>query len=330
MTILVRRSNLIVPATQRRMVQWAWNRNADAITIDLQDGIPGSELETARETLRPAVAQVGKAGAEVFIRVNRAYVYADTAAAVCRDLRGIILPGVESAGRVADADQILAELERPAGVELGATEIIPSIENAAGIWHIREIITASPRIRQVCIDEAELAASLGIVQGEDPDPFVYVRGRLCIEATAAGVQPIAVADPTGLGTENLSHDGLVQIATDARNLGFKGMVCSHPAWINPVNEAYTPTESQVDYYTQVREVFAQALAAGTAAAPFAGRMIDVPVDEWAKDVLAMSGACAGPRHRKAGRPGKSHCLARIEPLILNRPHTPAHPEPVEG
>ena len=136
-----------------------------------------------------------------------------------------------------------------------------------------------------------MSASLGIVQSAEFDPFVYARGRLCIEATAAGVQPIAVADPMGLGADNLSHDDLVKIATDARNLGFKGMICGHPAWVNAVNEAYTPTDSQVDYYTQVREVFAQALAAGTAAAPFAGRMIDVPVDEWAKDVLAMSAAC---------------------------------------
>ncbi len=53
----------------------------------------------------------------------------------------------------------------------------------------------------------------------------------------------------------------------------------------------TPTESQVDFYTQVREVFAQAIAAGTAAVPFHGRMIDVPVDEWAKVVMATAEAC---------------------------------------
>ena len=58
-----------------------------------------------------------------------------------------------------------------------------------------------------------------------------------------------------------------------------------------MNTAFTPTESQVDYYTQVRNVFAQGVAAGTAAVPFAGRMIDVPVDEWAKVVLEMAEAC---------------------------------------
>ena len=313
MSILVRRSNLIVPATQLRMVRWAWNRNADAVTIDLQDGIPVAELETARETLQSAVAQVSKGGAEVFVRVNAAYVHAEAAAAMCRALTGIVLPGVESAQQITDANETITELERQAGVEIGATEIIPSIETAAGVWHIREIITASPRVRQVCIDEAELADSLGIVQGADPDPFVYARGRLCIEATAAGVQPIAVADPMGLGTENLSHDDLIKIATDVRNLGFKGMVCPHPAWVDPVNEAYTPTESLVDYYSQVREVFAQALAAGTAAAPFAGRMIDVPVDEWAKDVLAMSAACAAREAEKQTALAKAKVWSEVTP-----------------
>jgi citrate lyase subunit beta/citryl-CoA lyase len=85
---------------------------------------------------------------------------------------------------------------------------------------------------------------------------------------------------------------MLRIATDSKNLGFKGIICPHPSWVTPANTAFTPTESQVDYYTQVRHVFAQALAAGTAAVPFHGRMIDVPVDEWAKDVLAMAAACS--------------------------------------
>ncbi len=299
MPILVRRSNLIMPATQSRMIRWAWNLGADAVSLDLQDGIPPAELENARENLESAVTLVAKGGAEVFVRVNAHSIYADAAAAMSTDLTGIAVPGPESASDIAEADAILNELERHAGVAIGSTEIVPSIETGAGVWHIREIITTSPRIRQVIIDEAELAASLGIVQSSDPDPFVFARGRLCIEATAAGVQPIAVADPMGLGIANLGHEDLVKTATDARNLGFKGMVCSHPVWVGAINEAYTPTESLVDYYTRVREVFAQALAAGTAAAPFAGRMIDVPVDEWAKDVLAMSAACAARDAEKA-------------------------------
>lgn len=290
MPILVRRSNLIVPAVHRRMVARSWMHQADAVTIDLQDGCPAAERLPVRQTLRQQVALASKGGAQVFVRVNAEFVYADGDAAVGPDLTGIVLPGVESAHHVSDADAILTDLEKTHGVASGSLEITPSIETAAGVWHIREIITASARVKQVCIDEAALAASLGITQSSQHDAFVFARGRLCIEATAAGVQPIAVADPMGVQTGQLTHEEMAQIATDSRNLGFKGLVCGHPNWIAPVNEAYTPTESLVDYYTQVREVFAQALAAGTAAAPFAGRMIDVPVDEWAKDVLAMSAA----------------------------------------
>ena len=292
MSILVRRSNLIVPAVEQRMIRWSWKRDADAITIDLQDGTPADEIQRVRKTLRQSIGIAGKAGAQVFVRVNPEYVYADSDAAAGPGLTGIVLPGVESADHVSEAATILTELERKHGVVSGSLEITPSIETAAGVWHIREIITASNRVKQAVIDEAALAASLGITQSSDHDPFVYARGRLCIEATAAGVQPIAVADPMGVQSGHLSDEEMTKIATDSRNLGFKGMVCGHPSWIGAVNEAYTPTESLVDYYTQVREVFAQALAAGTAAAPFAGRMIDVPVDEWAKDVLAMSAACA--------------------------------------
>ena len=292
MSILVRRSNLVVPAVQSRMVSRSWMHHADAVTIDLQDGTPAAELAQVRKTLRQSVALAGKGGAQVFVRVNADFVYADSDAVVGPELTGILLPGTETADHVCEADAILADLERRYGVARGSLEITPAIETAAGVWHIREIITASPRVKQVGIDEAALATSMGITQSSEHDAFVFARGRLCIEATAAGVQPIAVADPMGIQSGHLSHEEMVKIATDARNLGFKGMVSGHPAWIAPVNEAYTPSESLVEYYTQVRGVFAQALAAGTAAAPFAGRMIDVPVDEWAKDVLAMSVACA--------------------------------------
>ena len=203
MSILVRRSNLIVPAVQSRMVARSWMHHADAVTIDLQDGTPAAELAQVRKTLRQSVALAGKGGAQVFVRVNAEFVYADSDAAAGPDLTGIVLPGVESADHIAEADAILADLEKIYGVARGSLEIAPSIETAAGIWRVREIITASPRVKQVGIDEAALAASLGITQSSEHDAFVFARGRLCIEATAAGVQAIAVADP--MGVQNRSY-----------------------------------------------------------------------------------------------------------------------------
>ena len=292
MSILVRRSNLILPITDSKSVNDAWRHNADAVTLDLEGGVTPSRKEEARRLVKDAKGQVGKATAEVFVRVNKALDHADIEASVWPGLKGIMLPQVESAAEVVEASQIMTEMERKRGIEAGSLDLILLLDSAKGVWHIREIITTSPKVTQVGLDESDLSASIGIMPLPEYDPYVYARGRVAIEATAAKVQPLGVAHPMGTRPRLLSSEEMLKIATDSKNLGFKGIICPHPNWVEPVNTAFTPTESQVEFYTQVREVFAQAVAAGTAAAPFAGRMIDVPVDEWAKVVLAMSAACA--------------------------------------
>ena len=290
--MLIRRSNLVVPITDTASVTGAWRHNADAVTLDLEDGVVASSKSAARELVRDAIQTAGRGAAKVFVRVNKAFSEADIEASVWPGLSGLVLPQVESSAEVADAAGLLDRMERRRGVEVGSLQLVLLIESARGVWDIRDILTASPRTTQAGLDESDLAASMGINVAAGYDPFVYARGRLAIESTAAGVQAIGVAHPMGALPRLLPQDELLQIATDSKNLGFKGMLCPHPSWVAPVNSAFTPTESQVDYYTQVRQVFANALAAGTAAAPFAGRMIDVPVDEWAKVVLEMAAACA--------------------------------------
>jgi citrate lyase subunit beta/citryl-CoA lyase len=291
MSILIRRSNLMVPVTNDRFAQGAWRHGADAITLDLEDGVTPALKAGARELAKDAVAVAGKGAAEVFVRVNKEFLVADIEASVWPGLAGIMLPKVESPEDVIEASEVLSSAERQRGIEPGTLSLILLLESANAVFRVREIIAASERVSQVGLDESDLSASLGISASAEYDPHVYARGRMAIEATAAGVQPIGIAHPMGTLPSLLPDEDMLKIATDSKNLGFKGIVCPHPSWIASVNTAFTPTEEQVDFYNQVRDVFAQAIAAGTAAVPFAGRMIDVPVDEWAKVVIATSTAC---------------------------------------
>jgi citrate lyase subunit beta / citryl-CoA lyase len=169
--------------------------------------------------------------------------------------------------------------------------LIILLESALGVWNIRDIVTASPRVTQVGLGESDLCHNLGITATEEDDPFVYARGRVVIEGITAGVQPIGMAFPLSLTPRLLPRDELLEFATMAKNLGFKGAICPHPSWIEPVNVAFSPTSEEVAYYTKVRQVFADGVARGTAAVPLDGKMIDVPVDEWAKVVLALAAVC---------------------------------------
>ena len=61
-TTLVRRSRLIMPAHQRRFVEKAYTRNADAVVLDLEDSVPETEKTAARESLATGVDLVKKGG----------------------------------------------------------------------------------------------------------------------------------------------------------------------------------------------------------------------------------------------------------------------------
>jgi citrate lyase subunit beta/citryl-CoA lyase len=287
----VRRSNLMIPMTAQRFVERAWHHNADAITLDLEDGVPPALKGEVRSSLREAIALAGRGGAEVFVRVNKCYLLADLAAAAWPSLTGIMLPKIESGAEVTEAATLMTDLERQRGIEVGTLELIVLLESALGVWNIRDIVTASPRVTQVGLGESDLCRNLGITAGADEDPLVYARGRMVIEGIAAGIQPIGMAFPLSLTPRLLPEKDLRQLATMARNLGFKGAICPHPSWIEPVNAAFSPTAEQVTYYTRVREVFAEGVARGTAAVPLDGKMVDVPVDEWAKVVLHLAALC---------------------------------------
>jgi citrate lyase subunit beta / citryl-CoA lyase len=281
----------MVPMTVQHFVNEAWRHGADAITLDLEDGVPQAQKAAVRACLQQAIPLASRGGAEVFVRVNKPYLYADLEAAVWPDLTGIMLPKVESAAEVSEAASLLDHLERQRGLEVGSLQLIVLLESALGVWNIRDIITASPRVTQVGLGESDLCQNLGITATEEEDPFVYARGRVVIESIAADVQPIGIAFPLSLTPRLLPQDELLPLATMAKNLGFKGVICPHPSWIAPVNAAFSPTPEQVSYYTRVREVFAEGVARGTAAVPLDGKMIDVPVDEWAKAVLHLATLC---------------------------------------
>ena len=269
----------------------AWAHVPDAVTLDLEDGVRPEHKQEARTLIRETISLASRGSAEVFVRINSDNLETDLEASVWPGLTGVVLPKVEHAEEVARVSDMIGRIEGNRGIEGDSLELIVLLESALGVWNVREIIAASPRVTEVALGETGLCRDISIVPTEEYDPFVYARGRIVIEGTAAGVRPVGMAYPLGSLPAITSRDELHRLALVAKNLGFKGVICPDPAWVEPVNAAFTPTPELVDYYTQVREVFAEAVLRDTAAIPFKGRMIDVPVDKWAEIVLEMSAAC---------------------------------------
>jgi citrate lyase beta subunit len=211
------------------------------------------------------------------------------------------LTGAETAAEVAETATTLAGLERERGMASGALSIIIMLDSGKGVWNIREIITASPRVCSVGLDEGRLCCHLGIAPDAAFDPFVYAKGRVIIEGRAAKRQPVGISHPYGLLPQFDDAEEIHRLALRGKNMGFAGVMCPHPSWVEPCNRALTPTSERLEFYRETRRLFAEAIARGTAAIPYPGTtmMIDVPVDERARLTLALWERCAARDAAKA-------------------------------
>ena len=303
---LVRRTNLLVSLNSVEGVDRVWRIGADAVTLDLRDMTSEALGQKARKWIRISIGFAAYGGAEVFVALGREDMNGHLEAAVWPGIAGIVQYDVDSEEDVTNLLPLLESIERNRGLGRGALEVIPVLGSAAGIWNIRDIVEASDRVRQAALDEKALCENLGIVPQVDIDPLVYARGRVVVEAIAAGVQPLGLPHPVSTLSPDFVEGEVLEEGVRSRNLGFKGALFSNQNWVSQLNAAFSPSDEQVDYYSEVRRVFAEGVARGTAAVPFQGRMIDVPVDEWAKDVLHKAERCR-ERDRQ-----KREAMARAE------------------
>lgn len=297
----IRRSHLLVSARDEAQVEASWTHEADAVILDLAETVPAAEKPQVRDRIKAALPVAARGGAEVFVRINKALAYADLAASTWPGLTGIVVTGAETAADIAEIATALTGFEKERGIVQESLVIIVMLDSGKGVWNIREIITASPRVCSVGLDESGLCRQLGIVPNPAFDPFVYAKGRVIIEGRATKRQPVGISHPYGLFPQFDQAEEIHSMALRGKNIGFAGILCPHPSWVEPCNRALTPTSERLEFYRETRRLFAEGIAQGTAAIPYPGTtmMIDVPVDERARITLELWERCAARDAAKA-------------------------------
>lgn len=300
------RSLLFVPVNVDRFVDRAHTRGADAIQLDLEDSIPPGEKDAARARVQEAAEKVARGGADVVVRINRPWRLAlkDLEAAVSPRVQALTLPKVESADHVRMVDEVVSELERERGMEVGATKFIAMVETAPAFFRAAEIASASPRVVALTLGAEDFAISTGILP--DPEGLLYPSLQIVIAARAAGVLPLGFV---GTITEYRDLQALRAVVRRSRRLGFVGASAVHPDQVRVLNEEFRPTEEEVARARRVIAAYEEALAAGRGAIAVDGKMVDVPVVEqarrlleWHEAILRRDRATASPEHLHP-RPG---------------------------
>jgi len=289
------RSMLFVPVTQRRFVEGAARRGADAIILDLEDSVAPSEKERARTLIPEAAGIVSQGGADVVVRINRPLRMAvrDIEAAVGPGVLALALPKIDSAEHVRLLAEIVDEVEAERGMALGTTRLIAMVETTAAFFRIAEIARAHPRLCALNLGAEDFATSAGILP--EPEALSMPKQTAVFAARAAGIMPMGFI---GSIAEFHDLDAFRETIRRSRRFGFIGASVIHPSQVAILNEEFRPSKVEVDHASRVVAAYDKAYAEGVGAVTVDGRMIDVPVYERAQLLLEREAAIAAREARK--------------------------------
>jgi citrate lyase subunit beta/citryl-CoA lyase len=278
------RSMLFAPANHARRVEKAFQLDADAVILDLEDAVAESEKAKARAQLRIILAAPRTRPA--FVRVNgfpTPHFHDDLLAAAAAVADGIILPKVETRDQLVIADWLVGEEEKRQGLKPGAILLIPHFETAAGIGKAVEILSASSRVRWAGFGGGDFTADLNLDPSRDERELAPYRAALVLASRQAGIEPPLDSAWTDLN----DLDGLREVAEASRRAGFQGKRCIHPDQIAIVNQVFTPSARDIEKAENVVAAFDQAEASGNAAIRVGDAFVDYPVAARARRVLAI-------------------------------------------
>lgn len=270
------RSWLFVPATSPERFIKAASSGADRVVIDLEDAVDASAKVEARRSLKNASLPDNL---PLYVRINGVetpWFEADMALVGTLPVAGILLPKAETAAHVARAAAALAT----------GQHIVAMIETAVGLWNVLEVAKGS-RVERLAFGALDFQVDTGITD-EEPNELelAYARSRIVIASRVAGILGAIDSISTTLDdAEILGSD-----ATRGRRFGFAGKLCIHPKQVAPTHRSFLPRAEEREWASGLMEALAARPESQRGSFSFRGAMVDRPVIERARHILAVSGS----------------------------------------
>ncbi len=280
------RSILFVPADRPERYAKAAASGADAIIIDLEDAVALEKKPEGRKAAAEWLAG-DREGCRTFIRINpqgSGETEADLAAVLEHYPDALILPKAEGAASV----KWLRSLMVSAIADGEEPSILPiATETPAAIFELGTFREVRHALLGVSWGAEDLPAAIGAATSREEDgrytpPYEMARSLTLFAAHAAGVAAFDTVYPS-----IKDEAGLKAYAERAAHDGFSGMLAIHPAQVNIINAAFTPTEAQIAEAQAIVDAFAANPGAG--ALRVNGKMVDAPHLNAAEKILARAG-----------------------------------------
>jgi citrate lyase subunit beta/citryl-CoA lyase len=288
-TAINARSWLFAPGDSDKKMDKATGGPADIVLIDLEDAVAESEKPKARGMVTAFLKAHAAQRARLWVRINPLqgpHAVADLAAIMQGHPGGIMLPKARSRADVEVLDHYLTALEAAYGAEAGSTKVIALVTETAEAMYTTGNYAGAPRLVAMTWGAEDLADALGASQNRNDDGsygFTYQLARsFCLMgAVVAGVAPIET-----IQGDFRDLEGLRKRAEQVRRDGYRGMLAIHPAQVEVINEAFTPTAAEIAAAQEIVDLFAA--NPGVGAIGYKGGMLDRPYLARAQALLALA------------------------------------------
>lgn len=278
-----RRSVLYMPGVNARALEKSRTLPADALIFDLEDAVAPDAKLTARNQVIQAVEEGGYGKREVMMRtngLNTPWGYDDLVAAAKAGPDAVLLPKVESAEMVRQAESVLESHGAPSGLAIWCM-----METPRGMLHAEEIADASPRLGGLVMGTSDLAKDLQAQHTAMRLPLITALGLCMLAARAAR---IAILD--GVYLDLNDHEGFVDSCRQGAELGFDGKTLIHPKQLEAANEVFAPSEEELRLSRRIIDAYAEAEAEGKGVVVVDGKLIEKLHVDHAERVVALAKA----------------------------------------
>jgi len=270
------RSWLFVPATQPERFAKAAKSGADRVIIDLEDAVAVEAKHDARRQLARGPLPEG---VPFYVRINAfgtEWFEEDLALVASLPVAGVLLPKAEDVLHINGVAAVLAEEQC----------VVPIIETARGLWQVLELAMA-PKVERLAFGALDFQVDTGIQCDEQSElELAYARSRIVVAARVAGIAGAIDSVSTAIADESM----LTRDAQRSRRFGFAGKLCIHPKQVAAIHCAYLPSQQEIDWASGLMEVLAARPVAARGAFSYCGAMVDRPVLDRAREILAAVSA----------------------------------------
>jgi citrate lyase beta subunit len=254
-------------ADHPEMLDGLWNTAADAVFIDLEDGVGDEHKGRARQNARRFLEANDRADKRTIVRINAVggpHWRADVE--LCAPLVDrLMVPLLERPDPLGELDEALSRTEAQNDMATGSCRLHLLVETAGAVVNLDALVTTTTRVEGLFFGQADFLLSVGSSGIGDgrfrPGPVAeWTHPIILLHARARGLETATtVWAPAG--------DEDVQVAEMRRlyEMGYDAVVVGSAAGVTRADQARAPAPGDLAFAREVRKAYDAAAGSGAPA-----------------------------------------------------------------